>query len=280
MATAHVVKLQIGPGSKLHELDSYRAQLVQRAADIDTWTATASLDALLSQGPAYEAAKAAIYAEIQTIDQWRVPRLAGIRAHPEPRRQKGRPPTAAPLRKPWRVDLSSATEPDITVIADFLTGAREVATTVCASPDQPAAFTLGRSVEIDHALGLLRGLAAQSQERERQLEARVAALEGRLADALQGAPPMKYAGVHQRALGYAAGSVVTHKGSAWVAIRAVTEGETPSESDAWQLAVQRGRDGKDAPAPTQPAGEEPRPKRTSKALPTVRLFTKDKEPRP
>lgn len=51
---------------------------------------------------------------------------------------------------------------------------------------------------------------------------------------------LKYAGVWQRALDYERGDVVTHKGSAWVAVReAATE---PGEASEWQLMVKKGRD--------------------------------------
>lgn len=51
---------------------------------------------------------------------------------------------------------------------------------------------------------------------------------------------LKYAGVYQRALDYERGDVVTHKGSAWIALRdAATE---PGDTPEWQLMVKRGRD--------------------------------------
>lgn len=57
---------------------------------------------------------------------------------------------------------------------------------------------------------------------------------------------IKFAGVWQRATGYRRGCVVTHQGSAWCAIRDHDEPEEPGKSDAWQLMVKRGADGKDA----------------------------------
>jgi hypothetical protein len=54
---------------------------------------------------------------------------------------------------------------------------------------------------------------------------------------------IRYAGVWQRALEYARGSVVTHGGSAWVALADNTKGE-PGSNDAWQLMVKKGADAK------------------------------------
>lgn len=56
---------------------------------------------------------------------------------------------------------------------------------------------------------------------------------------------VKYAGVWQRAQSYARGEVVSHKGSAWVALKAVPSGADPVAGAYWQLMVKCGRDGKD-----------------------------------
>lgn len=53
---------------------------------------------------------------------------------------------------------------------------------------------------------------------------------------------VKYCGVFQRALDYKRGSLVTFEGSAWCAL--VDTREVPGKSDAWQLAVKAGRDGR------------------------------------
>jgi integrin beta 3 len=52
------------------------------------------------------------------------------------------------------------------------------------------------------------------------------------------------AGVHKRGASYEKGDGVTHGGSYWIAIADTSE--TPGASNAWRLAVKRGRDGKDA----------------------------------
>jgi len=57
---------------------------------------------------------------------------------------------------------------------------------------------------------------------------------------------LKYAGIWQRASDYERGSVITHAGSAFVAIRKTQSTDKPGESDAWQMMVKAGKDGKDA----------------------------------
>jgi hypothetical protein len=68
------------------------------------------------------------------------------------------------------------------------------------------------------------------------LEARLAAVE---------ASGIRYCGVWQRANLYRKGSVVTEQGGAWVAL-VDNEGIRPGEggTDAWQLMVRAGRDGR------------------------------------
>ncbi|RWC10778.1 MAG: hypothetical protein EOS52_23705 [Mesorhizobium sp.] len=58
---------------------------------------------------------------------------------------------------------------------------------------------------------------------------------------------IKYGGVYQRANTYSRGTIVTHLGSAWIALKDADVGVVPQDSpDIWQLAIKRGRDGKDA----------------------------------
>lgn len=52
-------------------------------------------------------------------------------------------------------------------------------------------------------------------------------------------------GVYKADAAYARGDGVTWGGSSWTAQRDVAPGEKPEASDAWRLAVKRGRDGKD-----------------------------------
>jgi len=53
---------------------------------------------------------------------------------------------------------------------------------------------------------------------------------------------LKYMGVHQRALGYPRGAVITHSGAAWVALRSIEAGEDAPPSGGWQLMVKAGKD--------------------------------------
>jgi hypothetical protein len=62
---------------------------------------------------------------------------------------------------------------------------------------------------------------------------RIKAMEDRLAEAETRG--LQYMGIHQRALDYKRGDVVTHGGSLWIALRAT--GDAPGASDCWQLAV-------------------------------------------
>jgi hypothetical protein len=81
---------------------------------------------------------------------------------------------------------------------------------------------------------------APLKKRFAELERRVEAAE---------ATGLKYMGVHQRALDYPRGGVVTQNGSLWVALRAISAGgDRPGEGDGnpWQLIVKRGQDGKDS----------------------------------
>jgi hypothetical protein len=52
---------------------------------------------------------------------------------------------------------------------------------------------------------------------------------------------VSYEGVYQRAQDYRRGAVVTHKGSAWVALDEGRKGE-PGQDNCWQLMAKRGRD--------------------------------------
>lgn len=114
---------------------------------------------------------------------------------------------------------------------------------VAAGSREVRSWTQGQSDALEVAIVSLRLSIARTLSENATLKQRLEQLEARCSDGL-----MKYAGLHQRALSYQKGSVVTLKGSAWVAIKDVAEGEIPGETDAWQLAVKAGRDGKDAAA--------------------------------
>lgn len=70
-------------------------------------------------------------------------------------------------------------------------------------------------------------------ERNAALEKRVNELEAR--------PVMEYAGVWDQKKVYGSGKFVTDGGSLWHSKRA-SVGERPGASDAWTLAVKKGRD--------------------------------------
>ena len=59
-------------------------------------------------------------------------------------------------------------------------------------------------------------------------------------------PELKYSGVWKGDTSYPEGAAVTQDGSCWVAKAVTLPGQKPGDSDAWTLAVKRGRDGKDA----------------------------------
>lgn len=86
----------------------------------------------------------------------------------------------------------------------------------------------------------LADLIAETVKGETEpLKARVADLEARVAEAET--KGIVYAGVFQRAADYRRGSVVTHSGCAWVAIKD-TQGEAPGAGESWQLMVKAGKD--------------------------------------
>lgn len=75
-------------------------------------------------------------------------------------------------------------------------------------------------------------------EKLNELEDRIEQLE---------AGGIKYCGTWQRAQDYRRGDTCTHAGSLWVALKEAPSGREPgSDAAFWQLAVKRGRDGKDA----------------------------------
>lgn len=94
-------------------------------------------------------------------------------------------------------------------------------------------------------IGAALGLATRKSiaEATRELRADVERLLARVAE-LETRPALKYYGIHKSGDGYPSQSVVTYRGDLWIARAATTAtpgaGETP-----WQLAVRRGRDGRD-----------------------------------
>jgi hypothetical protein len=75
------------------------------------------------------------------------------------------------------------------------------------------------------------------------LDIGLAGVEGRLNE-LEGKPSLKYRGVWNASEAYTAGDFCTDKGSLFIC-KDTCIGVRPGTSNAWQLAVQRGRDGRD-----------------------------------
>jgi hypothetical protein len=73
---------------------------------------------------------------------------------------------------------------------------------------------------------------------------RIAELETRC-KSLEAKPSLRYCGVWKADVRYGEGAAVTQDGSLWIARAIAPPGEKPGDSDAWQLAVKRGRDGRD-----------------------------------
>jgi hypothetical protein len=84
----------------------------------------------------------------------------------------------------------------------------------------------------------VRALFGQQRERISTLEQRIAALEARPLG-------VRYAGVWDAETDYAPDMAVSSSGSIWIA-RSPSRGLRPGEGPEWQLAVKRGRDGRDA----------------------------------
>lgn len=108
------------------------------------------------------------------------------------------------------------------------------------------------SKEIADCLDRIRALEARLEDLEAGAARKAASPSGRKLDALAArvaeleAGGLIYCGVFQDSHArYRKGAVVTHAGSAWIALRETQEGEEPGSSRAWQLAIKRGKDGKD-----------------------------------
>jgi hypothetical protein len=64
----------------------------------------------------------------------------------------------------------------------------------------------------------------------------------------------RYRGVYREGRDYATGDAITWGGSLWIALR--DNAEKPESGDAWQLAVKKGRDGRDGVAKPVPEPKE------------------------
>lgn len=82
----------------------------------------------------------------------------------------------------------------------------------------------------------VRAAIAPLKNRNADLEARIVALENR--------PQLQYLGTWSGNKSYAPGNAVTHHGSLWIC-KAAAATEPGIDHESWQLAVKRGRDGRD-----------------------------------
>ena len=101
-------------------------------------------------------------------------------------------------------------------------------------------------VTVFSAVGVLEAFLEASNEKNKERNAKIAALEARVAELLA-RPELKYCGVWEADHSYPAGSACTHKGGIWIAKCATSQrpdADGPGEHD-WQLAVKRGADGRD-----------------------------------
>src|SRR5690606_7927469 len=114
-------------------------------------------------------------------------------------------------------------------VRDWKQKAREVGARLTQQAAKEAAEQGGSTLDRQEPL-VMRMFMHHAAEVER-LESRVRELEGR---------GIKYCGTYQRALVYERGAVVTHQGSAWIAL--TDTGAEPGSDTAWQLMVKRGRD--------------------------------------
>lgn len=106
------------------------------------------------------------------------------------------------------------------------------------SADQPVLVSQATFASLKHLLAHLwyTGSVVRDFNREQRqlLEERVAKLEAR--------PVFEDAGVWDRDKSYLAGQGVTSDGSFWICKRPSAPGERPGASDAFRLAVKRGKD--------------------------------------
>ncbi len=87
---------------------------------------------------------------------------------------------------------------------------------------------------------------ARMEEHAAETERRSAQRVQRLEERMAASSGLRYLGVHDEGEVYEAGDATTHAGSLWVARERTSS--KPGIDGTWQLAVKRGKDGKDARA--------------------------------
>jgi hypothetical protein len=129
-----------------------------------------------------------------------------------------------PLRTSARAGAEASTS-----VAE--TSPHSTAAPVSSRPDLNGPTVSGRFASLELELAELRA-------RNRELEARIVALEAR--------PGLKYMGVWRADAKYSPGDVVTKHGSMWVSKANENRGTPDADGgDGWQLAVRHGQDGRD-----------------------------------
>jgi hypothetical protein len=81
---------------------------------------------------------------------------------------------------------------------------------------------------------------------ENRSERKIKTLESRIAE-LEAKPNLAYRGTHEDGRAYKAGDAVSWQGSLWICLRShVASNHGIDHDGTWQLAVKKGRDGRDA----------------------------------
>lgn len=198
------------PGSPLTTIGAQIRERTQRIERLKQRHDTCSLETLRIEGPEMERGMQILQAEIEDLRRQRV-----------------------------RIELG------IPELAKAEPAATSVRTTAVQAPpavkktarDRPAADLDALGEDLADAIQewVKREIAAAIEP----LAATVKAVDARCGPGAG----LRYRGIWQRAQDYAQGSVVTHDGSGWVALRDVGEGAVPGHSpDGWQLFVKRGSD--------------------------------------
>lgn len=248
---SRTVKLK--PVDPLDACDAEIRDLQARIAKIQHRLDTCDKDTLFAEGDEMGRAIGALETQLREARTRRVRIFAGI---PEPAAPTPLPTTKAvlpPLPRKIKFAESLTNSGDdgdraIHVAAEFLDEIRSSAAAMWKSPNAVASYTQGRDTELDLGIAILRGRSTQHQERFADLEARLAEMQARLEAAEQRVAKgtLQYEGIWREDAAYERGATVTCGGNLWVALKDVAPDLRPGGNDSWQLAVKRGRDGRDA----------------------------------
>lgn len=234
--------------SELRQLRERRVRLLAGVPDIEP-DPPANPDRLA----ALEARLAALEARAAAQQAGDLGARAGLPAPTlKPDERKTPQVAGSPSQERAWSELVDQVDTDSTWSADFA-GYRKMVTqavqsvTAAYSGDTADAVVAIRQKEYWCLLDLIAAALAEIRTDQRTAKAlfnRLHALEAR---ADKSRSSLAYGGVWQRAISYQEGDVVSHGGSAWVALRKTVKGEEPGAVPAaFQLLVKRGADGKDA----------------------------------